>query len=381
MKVALISPYSIRKVTGVGTSILDLCRDFERKQIGYMLIVPAVKDSLELNEIYKAGKNYFEIPSADFPFTYNLNIINRSLRLLLKKRSDVDVIHVFTIKSTTAAAAILARILNKPVVTTIYVIQPPPEGLLRRAINSVSMEIIFKLTDNFAYETYVARKQCGFLPGLIIPEGIDVNHFRRNTGLRKQTRATLGISPKSFVLLYSGRLVENKGINELLNAVETLPGKIQKRLKLILIGNFESEKIKRRIEGLKDQSWFLHQLPVARDEIKNYYLASDAFVLPSYIEGISSSLIEAMSCELPPIVSNVGGNVEVVEHDINGLVVEPRDVENLRKSIEKLIKNKKMRSRIGKNARITVVNNFSLNKKSDLYIKLYNRSMKVTASQ
>jgi glycosyltransferase involved in cell wall biosynthesis len=257
------------------------------------------------------------------------------------------------------------------VVTTIYIIPPAPKNFIRRIITSLATSLILKLTDKFAYETYVAQKQCNFRPGVIIPEGIDVNYFRKDTSLKKRTRAELGISKDFFVLLYSGRLIESKGIVELLKAVKSLPDSVLKHFKLLLIGNVESDTIEKELGNIKNKTWFLHIPPVGRDDIKNYYCAADGFVLPSYYEGISSSLIEAMACELTPIVTNVGGNVEVVKHNENGFVVEPKDPDMLRKAIEIMVNDSSQTKKISKKARTTVVNGFSLVNKAGSYIKLY----------
>jgi glycosyltransferase involved in cell wall biosynthesis len=380
MRVIQISPYSIRKVGGVATSIIDLCREFNRKKTDFVLVTPAVENDSELDSVFEPNQNYFELKAPKAPFTANLGIARKIFRLLLKSRGSIDVVHLYTIKSSTAIAALAARILNKPVVTTIYVIQPPPEGLLRRMAYSLSTTAIFHLTTRFAYETRVAKQQCGNRPGMVIPEGIDVNYFKPNLKLKKKVRERLGIPEDSFVMLYSGRLVENKGIHELLDAVSSLPENIRNRFKLLVIGNFESRALMARFRDRKSMPWLIHKPPVGRDAIKSFYCAADSFVLPSYIEGISSSLIEAMACGLAPVVTNVGGNVEVVDDGKNGLVVEPRDVSDLRGAVEQLFKNTGMRKELAGEARLTVVNNFSLEKKSQRYINIYEKSMKVSAS-
>jgi glycosyltransferase involved in cell wall biosynthesis len=169
--------------------------------------------------------------------------------------------------------------------------------------------------------------------------------------------------------------VESKGIAELLAAVSSLPQKILDSIVLLIIGNVETRSIGKALNKLKKESWMMHRPPVDRDEIKSYYCAADAFVLPSYYEGISSSLIEAMACRLPPIVTNVGGNVEVVKNMQNGLIVEAKDVTGLKNSIERLIQNNDDRKKMAGAARNTVVQQFNLNKKADSYIQLYNKVM------
>jgi glycosyltransferase involved in cell wall biosynthesis len=377
MKIAMISPYSVRKVTGVGTSIIDTCREFNAKNIDYTLVVPAVSDPLELDKIFTRGENFFEISSPRMTYLQNLGIISRILRLLLRSRKNIDVVHIFSINSITTAVAVLARILDKPIVTTIYIIPPLPEPTLKRYIQIISASFIFRLTDRFAYETDVARRQCGNRPGVIIPEGVDVDYFRYNKAVRARMRKKLSIADDEFALLYSGRLVESKGIIELITAVKALPKDVSSKLKLILIGNVESEGVKKELRSVSNKPWYIYHEPVGRDEIKNFYCCADSFVLPSYYEGVSSSLIEAMSAGLPTIVTRAGGNVEVITNNRNGLMVEPRNPAGLKDAIVKMFRKKSLRKRLSKTARRTVVKSFSLANKSRLIVKLYKEVIKL----
>jgi teichuronic acid biosynthesis glycosyltransferase TuaC len=379
MKAALISPYSPRKVTGVGTSIIDLCREFVHEDTDFFLAVPQIQEDLPLDSVFSLNENYFEAPNPDVPFLKNLRVIMFNNRLLRKNRGDIDLVHIFSIKSSTAAAAIFSKILNKPVISTIYIFPPEPPGTAKKFIHHLAIKIVLKLTSRFSYETALARRQCGHRPGMIIPEGIDVDHFKPDRKARARIREKWKIDDDKFVLLYSGRLVESKGIIELLDAVSSLPDSMLEKFVLMIIGNIETGGVDTAVKKLKGKDWFLHAPPVDRDEVKNYYCAADAFVLPSYYEGISSSLIEAMACELPPIVTRAGGNIEVVTHERNGLVVEVKDVPGLRAGIESMVSEHKERKRMARAARKTVVNGFSVRSKVSRHIKLYMEAISANA--
>jgi len=90
-----------------------------------------------------------------------------------------------------------------------------------------------------------------------------------------------------------------------------------------------------------------------------FYNALDLFLLPSFREPFGRVLIEAMATEKPVIASRVGGVPEVVDHEINGCLINPHDADNWRQCIDKLINNKSLRVQLGKAGRIKVLEKFT----------------------
>ena len=113
--------------------------------------------------------------------------------------------------------------------------------------------------------------------------------------------------------------------------------------------------------------------PVAKDEVRDYFQISDTFVLPSFQEGISSSLIEAMACSLPAIVSNVGGNPEVVIDRDCGFVIQAGDVDALRAALVTLAKEEESRDAMAQRARDRIEKFFTIENMSRSYVSEYER--------
>lgn len=103
--------------------------------------------------------------------------------------------------------------------------------------------------------------------------------------------------------------------------------------------------------------------------------SSKISVLPSYREGLPKSLIEAASCHLPIISTNVPGCKEVCVNNFNGITVEPRNSKQLSLAIEKMIKNEKLIKNFGSNGRKLVERNFSLDIISDQFLKIYTQKI------
>ena len=94
-------------------------------------------------------------------------------------------------------------------------------------------------------------------------------------------------------------------------------------------------------------------------DVSTFLQQSKISILPSYREGLPKSLLEAASCALPIIASNVPGCKEICHNEYNGFLVKPKDHKDLAKAIQKLINNKTLIKKFGENSRLLVEKNFS----------------------
>ncbi len=191
--------------------------------------------------------------------------------------------------------------------------------------------------------------------------GIDTKRYSRSDELlaRGRTlRSANNISADDLVFCFVGRLVRDKGVQELVDAFVLLREQVPSA-KLILLGHFEddidplSERTKREI--LENKSIIA---PGFRNEVNEYMAASDVFVFPSYREGFPNVVLQACAMELPSIVTNIGGSNEIIRHLENGLVINAKDVNNLQMAMALLATDPDLRKRLSKNARAAVVEQF-----------------------
>ncbi|MEB3887038.1 glycosyltransferase family 4 protein [Lyngbya sp. CCY1209] len=166
--------------------------------------------------------------------------------------------------------------------------------------------------------------------------------------------------PLKFVFL--GKITPRKGIDDLLNAFASLPIDQQNQVQIVLAGTGEEEAAKQLAKQLGIENHV--KFPGWIDEKQRDDLLSQAqaFLLPSYQEGLPMALLEAMSWELPCITTPVGGIPEVITDQETGLLVEPGNVQKLACAMQTLIENESLRLRIGKASR---------EKAKDLDIKRY----------
>jgi len=184
--------------------------------------------------------------------------------------------------------------------------------------------------------------------------GIDTTHFDPklfSLSDREQLREKYNINNNDFVFLFPGRLVTDKGINELVSAFDELC-KTYSEVKLLLIGPDEKELDpihKESIEIIKNNKNIIH-LDFQVD-IRPFYYISDALVFPSYREGFPNAVMEAGAMSLPSIVSDINGCNEIIKQGINGVIIPVKDKVKLQKEMEMFINSKEFLKIMASNAR------------------------------
>ena len=181
--------------------------------------------------------------------------------------------------------------------------------------------------------------------------GVNIDRFKFNSLNRYLIRGKLNISKNDFIFLYLGRINSDKGIFDLVKAFK----KIQKfhKIFLILVGPLEDKNIKNLI---KDNKKIIYKGKTLVPE--KWFSIGDIFCLPSYREGFGSVIIEAGSCNLPTLGSNIYGIKDAIIKDQTGFFHEVGNVNDIKKKMLFAIKNRKLLKRYGQRARKRVKKNF-----------------------
>lgn len=162
--------------------------------------------------------------------------------------------------------------------------------------------------------------------------GVDLSKFDydRRDEWGKEVRRTYGIPDGEKVFGFVGRIVPEKGINELLEAFMTLG---RDDVSLFVVGPFyEAERLNQEIYQRARNHEKIHFTGPVNNPAK-YFAAFDFFVFPSYREGFGSVALEAAALGTPTIVSNIKGPTEFIHHMENGLICEPRSMERLKDAL------------------------------------------------
>ena len=184
----------------------------------------------------------------------------------------------------------------------------------------------------------------------------DTTHFSEDQ--KSSLKQDLGIKSSDFVFIFVGRIVSDKGINELISAFSEIQ-EYKTDLKLLLVGPYEQE-----LDPLKEET--LNQINTNKsifsvgyqDEVRPYFAISDCLVFPSYREGFPNVVMQAGAMGLTCIVSDINGCNEIIEDTKNGYIIPVRDKEAVKETLIRILENKEEYSKMQQNAREMIVSRF-----------------------
>lgn len=182
-------------------------------------------------------------------------------------------------------------------------------------------------------------------------QGIDMKKFRRSDEVMANARK---IQKKDiFSFLFVGRIVKDKGINELILAFVKLNKKYP-NTRLILVGGYEENLDPLNLDTINEINTnpSIESVgPKYGNDLIAYYAASDCFVFPSYREGFPNVVLEAGAMGLPSIVTDINGSREIIIEGKNGIIIPAKNITALYDSMEQILVNKEQRDYLASNAR------------------------------
>lgn len=178
-----------------------------------------------------------------------------------------------------------------------------------------------------------------------IPTGIDLKQFV--PGNQGQVRQGLGLSTERFIIGIVATLRSWKGHAYLLEAIASLN---RRDLHLLIVGDGpQRDNLEKQVQALQLAS----NVTFAgnQEDVVPWLQACDMFVLPSYAnEGVPQSLMQAMACGVPVISTPVGSIEEIIQHQVTGLLVPPKDPVLLANALESLLNDANLRTTLRLNA-------------------------------
>lgn len=197
------------------------------------------------------------------------------------------------------------------------------------------------LYDLIIQENYASKNKLKVI-GQGSSNGIDTSFFNpiHFSASQNQTlRNSLGIQPSDFVFTFIGRLVGDKGINELVKAVKNLKFKTN-NLKLVLVGRQEYELDPLLPDTLQEMEKNINIIWTGfQEDVRPFFAISNALVFPSYREGFPNVVMQAGAMGLPSIVSDINGCNEIIIDGINGLIIPPKDTEALQNAMLRFVED------------------------------------------
>jgi glycosyltransferase involved in cell wall biosynthesis len=302
------------------------------------------------------------------------------LKFLLRRRSELDVIHAHgTLQH--AAASLLGRLLGKPTLLKVAMAGSDIAFHLQgRTWGRANRFMVSRFDRYIATTSAIADEfqRQGLDSGRVrlIPNGVDTSlNNPVSAAERGMLKRKLGL-PDVPIAAYVGILNARKNVDGILRVwratvARGTPGH------LVLIGPLPERSDPAPFHRKLLQFVHDHQLESRvsflgyRSDVTQYLQASDAFLLPSRQEGMPNSVLEAMACGVPCLVSGTSGIGGLISDGVNGFVAGLDQEETFAAILSKLLVDRSLREAVGERARKTVVASFSLEAVARKYRELY----------
>jgi glycosyltransferase involved in cell wall biosynthesis len=360
MRILIVSDTYLPYITGVSISTDSIARYMVGQGHQVVLITP--KPVIKGVVTPLKGLEIIHVPSLPFAF-YNNNavailplcfpVIARAM-----KKNKFDVVHIQEPAPTGFAALILAKIHHIPVVGALHfipeqvdrVIWGKTEKILTPIVN-IYIRLIYRHYDQIMTPSYFFAnhlKRLGIKrPINVISNGVDIDKFHP-APINLKFKKKYGISEKSVLFFYLGRIDGDKNVETLVKAMPLTDNHVR----LLIVGRGKKdESIRSLAEKLKVSSKITRIEYITNEEMPGVYLAADVFSIMSPYEGQSIVTLQAAATGLPIIGANAGALPELIHDGENGFLVGTHDYRELAVKMNKLAGNQALRKSFGEESR------------------------------
>lgn len=357
--------YKLIRVATVPQSLKSLLKG-QLDMLSKKFIVLAVSSPGKDMDIVKEREG---VRIATIPMERRISVIKdfvslyKMIRLFRKEKPDI--VHSITPKAG-LLSMLAAYLLRVPVRIHTFtgLVFPSSTGYMQKILILMDRIICFCATHIYpegeGVKQDLIRYKITSKPLNVVANGningIDLNYFDRTSFIME---SAIEIRKDSFfTFCFVGRIVRDKGINELISAFVKLYEENDK-INLILIGSLE-----RDLDPiLSETEKLIHHHPAInfegyQSDIRPFLAASDVFVFPSYREGFPNVVMQAGAMGVPAIVTDINGCNEIIVQDKNGVIIPPKDEEALLFAMKDLVSSPEKVSRLAANAREMITSRY-----------------------
>ncbi|MGM0497278.1 MAG: glycosyltransferase family 4 protein [Bacteroidota bacterium] len=296
----------------------------------------------------RISKYYLDIPGHSGNFI--LGIKNTRMRILKLREQIQQIAPDIVISFITDINVLTVLACRKLNVTTIISVRTNPYTYKRPLKWKIAARLFYKNTDKLVVQTERVKRFFRYLPSSkveVIPNPLK----------KPKEKSEKRENKKEKIILAVGRLEYPKGLDLLIEAFSYT--KAKEGWKLLIVGEgSQRAKLERLIE--KNNLNSKVSLVGLQSPVDDFYSCASVFVLSSRYEGFPNSLAEAMSFGLPCISFNCDfGPAELIQHDVNGVLVENGNVNKMAEEIDRIVGNETIRDKLGKNA-TSIINKLDL---------------------
>jgi len=311
-------------------------------------------------ELFKRFPCPVDVFTLDCTYNYNALRVAWKIRQLIRSHK-IQIVHTFH-ETSDIWGGFVARISGCRAIVS----SRRDMGILRRRKHDIAYKVSGLYEDRVLAVSEQVRNYCikadRLSPNKVIAlyNGIDVTAVDSHPASGFD-RGAFGILESAPIITTVGHVRRIKGIDTLIQAAARVCLEFPEAVFLVVGDSSENDHFE-QLKQLTSQLGLTANIKFlgAQDNVFSILKNSDIFLLPSRSEGFSNALLEAMACELPCVVTNVGGNSEAVAHGVNGYVVERENPEAMARSVTDLLRSPEKARRLGRMGRIIVEQRFSL---------------------
>ena len=393
MKILMLTwEYPPRIVGGIARVVHDLSHRLIKD--GHEVTVVTYKDTNLLEyendkgvKVYRVD-NYMISPNnfIDWVMQLNFNLVSKATEII-NEQGKFDVIHAHD-WLVAYAAKTLKQSYKIPLVSTIHATEAGRNsGIhddIQRYINDTEWLLTYESTDVIVNSNYM-KCELQRLFGLpfdkinVIPNGVNLNNFNginRDYDFRRQYAMD-----NEKIILYLGRLVYEKGVQNLISAMPKILDRYHDA-KLVIAGKGGMiDELKNQVKclGIENKVYFTGYLD--SKSVQKMYKCSDIAVFPSTYEPFGIVALESMLSGTPTVVSDVGGLNEIIEHGVTGMKSYAGNSNSIADSVLELLFNPQLCDNISKNAKAKVKTCFNWNKIAQDTHYVYERAICQTEAE
>ncbi len=321
-------------------------------------------------EVYRIDS--YKNPSPDFAtwvYLMNLNMQREAAAIAAGLRDKIDVFHAHDWLVATAGIG-LKHVFRKPLLVTMH----STEIGRRDGIHTTTEKMIHETEAWLTYEAWrviccsdymVQHVKWAFgLPSdksAMVPNGVNPHVYDGSAKQDLKSFRSKFALPEEKIVLYVGRLVYEKGIHILINAVPKVLEKVD--AKFVIVGSgYMKDQLSNIVRSMGLEHKVLFEGFMDEEDLQKLQKCADVCVVPSLFEPFGIVALEAMAAKSPVVVSDTGGLAEIVDHDVTGVKVYPNNADSLAWGITKVLLDDGYRNHIKENAYRTIQEKYNWDK-------------------
>jgi glycogen synthase len=352
-----------RVIGGISPHVYFLSKSLAKNGVKVHVVTcdfPGAPDHETIDDVEIYRIDSYKNPSPDFAtwvYLMNLNMQKEAAAIAAKLPEPIDVFHAHDWLVATTGIG-LKHIFRKPLLVTMHSTEiGRREGLhtlTEKMINETEAWLTYEAWRVVCCSDYMVQhvKWAFGLPNdklAMVPNGVNPRLY---DGLEKQDLRNFRLKyalPQEKIVLYVGRLVYEKGIHILINAVPKILAKTD--AKFVIVGSgYMQEQLSNIVKSMGLEHKVLFTGFVDEENLLKLQKVADVSVVPSLFEPFGIVALEAMAAKSPVVVSDTGGLGEIVEHDMTGVKVYPNNTDSLAWGITKILTDTNYSRKLRENA-------------------------------